>query len=753
MNKSYLAILCLMISIFSIQAQNLVERSVSDYSPDLSDLWGWSDGTNEYALLGILNAFVVIDVTDPDNPDKLFNVSVVGPSTFWRDIKTYGHYAYGVHDCSPCTGLPRQGLVIMDLSYLPDSMPTKFWFGEPGSGRELTEAHNIYIDEGGTAYLSGHDYGGSGVLMLDIATDPLNPAVVGQYQNGYVHDCFTRGDTLWTSDGNSNRFSAVDVSDKANPVLLGSAPTPGSYSHNVWMSDDGKTAFTTDESSGAFITAHDVSDITDIDEIDRYRSNPGSGVIPHNVHVLNDFLIISYYRDGIIILDAKYPDELVEVGRFDTDPIRSGNGFHGSWGAYPYLPSGNILASDIIKGMYVLTPEYKRAIQLRGKVTDASTGTKISGAQVIITIDEQDNTLSTDLSGKFKKGFATGGVFTIEVSKSGYTTYTDTRTLTNGDYLEMDIELNATNYTGNIVWNDLNENGLQDAGEPGIVDARVKLITGAGADVEEIISGTYGKFVFSDIDAGEYQLLFTPPAAEGAQRYIETLADAGDDAIDSDIQFSDGEFKTPVFTLTTTGSFLNFDAGFILTNKTDPVDTIHVAMTSLGVVTVCDESFENGLTTATSSSICGEPVNTGGSVWNADTSGCLYIEAGDATTEPYEICVVTFQNDNAFSDTTVFVVTIGELILSTAENAFDNGNLTLIQNPVEQVLYIKNNLEMNNDLTLTITDMSGRELLRQQDNGFNSLISMRVDGMSPGMYILSIISNDQPEGIIRFVKQ
>ena len=417
-------------------------RDIANYPVDLSDVWGWSDGENEYAIVGLLNAFTVVDVTDPDNIVKLFATTVDGPRTFWRDVKTYSHYAYGVHD-GPFSG-QSQGLVIMDLQYLPDSMPTTFW---TDSGTFL-EAHNIYVDENGIVYLAGHDHGGSGILMLDIATDPLNPVIVGQYSDGYVHDCFARNDTLWTSDGNATfgsagqkRFSVVDVSDKANPVLLGYGATPGDYSHNIWPSDDGTKVFTTDESNGGFVTSQDISDVTDIQEIDRYRSNPGSNVIPHNVTVLNDFVVTSYYRDGVIILDASLPDELVEVASYDTDPNQWGSGFNGCWGVYPYLPSGNILAADIERGLYVLTPDYKRAVHIRGTVSDAATTTLITGADIEIIFAADTTDESSNLDGKFKKGYPEGGVFTIIVSKAGYTTYEDTRMLTNGDVLEMDIQL------------------------------------------------------------------------------------------------------------------------------------------------------------------------------------------------------------------------------------------------------------------------------------------------------------------------
>ena len=73
---------------------------------------------------------------------------------------------------------------------------------------------------------------------------------------------------------------------------------------------------------------------------------PGTGnVIPHNTHVLGDYLITSYYTSGVTVIDASDPFNLIEVAYYDTSPY-SGGTFDGCWGAYPYLPSGLVLATD-----------------------------------------------------------------------------------------------------------------------------------------------------------------------------------------------------------------------------------------------------------------------------------------------------------------------------------------------------------------------------------------------------------------------
>jgi hypothetical protein len=56
--------------------------------------------------------------------------------------------------------------------------------------------------------------------------------------------------------------------------------------------------------------------------------------------------VSSYYTSGLQIVDAEYPNNLVEVGYYDHSAF-FGNTYSGSWGAYPYLPSGLILSTDI----------------------------------------------------------------------------------------------------------------------------------------------------------------------------------------------------------------------------------------------------------------------------------------------------------------------------------------------------------------------------------------------------------------------
>lgn len=435
MKKITLLLFSCFVSSFCFSQLNMSYVGQITYPLELSDVWGYvdpEDGT-EYAIVGIENGTSVVSLADPANPVEV--AFLPGPSTIWRDIKVWGEFAYVTNESGG-------GLHVLDLSELPNEVTAEFWAPSLPPGGTLGNCHNIWIDEFGVAYLSGCNVNNGGLLYVDVATDPGNPIYLGAAPPVYSHDIYVRNNLAYDSQINAGHFAIMDVSDKTNTVLLGTQQTPSNTTHNAWLSDDGNILFTTDETGNAPVASYDVSDPTDIKELDQFRPlfTLGEGVAPHNVHVWNDFLIISYYTDGCILVDASRPENLVEVGNFDTYfPVSTG--FNGAWGAYPFLPSGLVLVSDIQDGLYVLEPNYVRACFLEGNVTDASTGAALFGAKVDILGDVAFG--NTDLFGEYGTGLATAGTYDVEVSKPGYISQVVSVDLENGEVTELDIALEA----------------------------------------------------------------------------------------------------------------------------------------------------------------------------------------------------------------------------------------------------------------------------------------------------------------------
>lgn len=400
------------------------------HEANLNDVWGYVDELgNEYAIVGTTKGTSIVDVTDPTNPIEVFWLA--GSTSIWRDPSVHGDFAY-------VTTEAEDGLTIIDLSPLPGStvLPTTLYTGSLGS--EWQSAHTCFVDENGVAYIFGANRGQGGVIMLDVQTNPMAPIELGIFDDWYAHDGFVRSDTMYLAHINDGFFSMVDVSDKANPVLIGTKHTPNNFTHNIWPSQDGNYVFTTDEVSGAFITSYSIQNSAAIEEVDRTQHSPGTGVIPHNTHVKGDFLITSYYSDGITIHDITNPESIILVGEYDTYPTQT-SGFDGCWGVYPFLPSGTIIAADITEGLYLLNPTYKKASYLIGDVVDAITNLPLS--QVSVQIVGNSEADYTNTLGHYSSGILGENVYTIEYTKVGYYPQTVQLNLFQSVIQEQDIQL------------------------------------------------------------------------------------------------------------------------------------------------------------------------------------------------------------------------------------------------------------------------------------------------------------------------
>ena len=379
----------------------------------LSDIWGWVDSSgNEYAIVGTNDGTSIFDLSDPVNPQEVLFVQ--GTNSVWRDIKTYGHYAYVTTD-NPS----MNGLLIIDLSNLPDSTNTNTYYYNGPSNSQWGRAHNIYIDDRGFAYIFGANRGAGGAIILDLNQDPTQPVEVADINNWYAHDGMVKGDTLFLANASNSIFSIWDVSNPSSPVLLAQKQTVGYYSHNIWSSDDGNYVYTTEEDNGGFLSEFKITDFNNIELTDKIQAEPGNNIMPHNAFFMNDFIINSYYTTGIQIFDVKSKGNIVNVGHFDTSPNFTGPNSNGCWGVYPYLPSGLIIASDIENGFYVLNPDYKRAAYLEGFIMDATSNSPVSGVEVEI-LNNNNNTTSSTVGGDYKMGTLIAGNYDIVFSHPLY---------------------------------------------------------------------------------------------------------------------------------------------------------------------------------------------------------------------------------------------------------------------------------------------------------------------------------------------
>lgn len=116
---------------------------------------------------------------------------------------------------------------------------------------------------------------------------------------------------------------------------------------------------------------------------------------------------------------------------------------------------------------------------------------------------------------------------------------------------------------GNFVWHDINQNGIQDPGEPGVANVLVKLFgtTGSGVNVAlSTLTDANGEYTFDGLQAGAYSMEVSLPA-----NCIFSAYKTGNTAQDSDIHPETGSSDT--FQLAPSFYDDRWDAGLIFLDE------------------------------------------------------------------------------------------------------------------------------------------------------------------------------------------
>ncbi|MCD6065363.1 MAG: hypothetical protein K0S33_189 [Bacteroidetes bacterium] len=358
---------------FTLQAQypSYNINLVGNIAPENTNNWyaqntkyagcyGWHNPVDnkEYAILGTTKGNYFIEITDPANPVVRDYLPGRAQNSLWREMKTYQNYAYLVSDDN------GNRLQIVDMSYLPDSVH------EVSIPLIFGTCHTVFV-EGNKLYCGGLKLAGSPSFTTSMAvydlTNPESPVLIRTLNEdypsiGYVHDMFVKNDTVYASTGNPGLYIFKFNGNNTFSMLASySNYLQAGYNHSSYITPDSKTLVFCDEvPTGLSAKVLDVSDFGNLTLTDTIVSHPGATA--HNPYVTNDYhAIISYYQDGIYIYDISNPATAVLTGFFDTDFLHGDNDNYGSsfayqgcWGAYPYLPSGILLASDMQNGLFML---------------------------------------------------------------------------------------------------------------------------------------------------------------------------------------------------------------------------------------------------------------------------------------------------------------------------------------------------------------------------------------------------------------
>ncbi len=124
--------------------------------------------------------------------------------------------------------------------------------------------------------------------------------------------------------------------------------------------------------------------------------------------------------------------------------------------------------------------------------------------------------------------------------------------------------MSPPNKLGDFVWTDTNKNGVQDPGEAGVPGVKVTLKDDTGKQVGTATTGPDGKYVFTNLPDGSYQVCFDTKALPGdfADYQLTKVNAAGHNGTDSAADLSTG--CTPVTKLGVGHrADLTLDAGII----------------------------------------------------------------------------------------------------------------------------------------------------------------------------------------------
>ena len=347
--------------------------SLGGGNSQLNDIWGWTDLSNgkEIAIVGRNNGTSFVDVSDSKNPVLLgFLPSHNNGQDSWRDIKVYQDHAFIVADGN---GNSSHGLQVYDLRQLASVTPGAT-LSETAHHNGFGPAHNIAINEdSGFAYIVGANQCSGGLYMMNVAT-PASPTFAGCFSgDGYTHDTqcviYKGPDARYFNREicvayNEDTLTIVDVTNKSNPSQLSRTPYTGAqYTHQGWFLDGNHTyLILNDEGDETGAGVNTTSYIFDVSLLDAPKSIGNyvgpTKAIDHNLYTKDGLVYESNYRAGLRVLGSAgiASGILNELAYFDTIPCSNTAQFSGAWSNYIDFASGNIVVSDIAKGLFVLKP-------------------------------------------------------------------------------------------------------------------------------------------------------------------------------------------------------------------------------------------------------------------------------------------------------------------------------------------------------------------------------------------------------------
>jgi hypothetical protein len=280
----------------------------------------------------------VFDVSNKAAPVKVKTVEMPGDS-FWNAVWARDNALY--------VASASKGVLVFDISNPADPQLVK----SVPSGTTQLNNHTLFV-EGNRLYATMN----TRVIIFDISS-PLNPVELNRYApyTTVAHDILAVGDRLYVNYGLAG-YVVADVSNPNDLRTLGRYRHFDIFSHaNAVGTFGGRTiAFMGGEGPGEHLRVLDVTDPAHIVKIGEFKLRPNISI--HNMLLVGRKLYLTWYQEGVRVLDVSNPTQPTQVAYFNTwrqsDPHQA-DYFDGAIGIR--IPGdGFIYTVDTVRGLLIL---------------------------------------------------------------------------------------------------------------------------------------------------------------------------------------------------------------------------------------------------------------------------------------------------------------------------------------------------------------------------------------------------------------
>jgi hypothetical protein len=262
-----------------------------------------------------------------------------------------------------------RGIVIWDVGQPAQAWVLGQYIDEQGGSQSAVVMHTLTLSpRGNLLFAVNQSHAQSDVRIIDVS-DPSKPRLAGRYLprnssglRGGAHDLALEerdGKLIAYLNQLGGGFHILDVTDPANIIEVSELSWANVFSHSAWPFQRGATRYVahTDEGYDQGLSIIDVTDMTQPRVASRFKSREGLSI--HNIRVEGGFAYISYYLDGLRVVDLRNPESPREVAHYDTvrgqDEVSM---FSGAWGVH--VEKGIVYISDTMSGVYAFGVDLPR---------------------------------------------------------------------------------------------------------------------------------------------------------------------------------------------------------------------------------------------------------------------------------------------------------------------------------------------------------------------------------------------------------